>query len=229
MKLYVYGLTEPGGEAVPPDLAGIGNRPVRAERAGPLVAVVSELDDASDVHDKVRVDRDNALAHERVLDAVLERVTPLPFRFGTIVTPERLAEFVNANIQTLNQDLARVRGCVQMSVKFTVKTVTGTEAPPESSELGPGTRFLKEKQAGREPLRTAAEWMSQSLDGWIRDAGMEIRSTAPALATVAHLVEKSGVEGYRARVEELCAKRPDLSWLLSGPWPPYSFVRTGRS
>ena len=49
-------------------------------------------------------------------------------------------------------------------------------------------------------------------------------SDAPAGALVAHLVQASGADAYLARARELSHGHPPLRIVVTGPWPPYSFV-----
>jgi hypothetical protein len=37
-------------------------------------------------------------------------------------------------------------------------------------------------------------------------------------------VERGAVEAYRLRLKEARSERPELKFLVSGPWPPYSFA-----
>jgi len=47
---------------------------------------------------------------------------------------------------------------------------------------------------------------------------------AANLFAAAHLVERSTVQAYREKVSEAVKRRPELHFLVSGPWPPYSFA-----
>jgi hypothetical protein len=38
------------------------------------------------------------------------------------------------------------------------------------------------------------------------------------------LVERARIDAFRAAFAELRHARPEHAFLLSGPWPPYSFV-----
>ncbi len=66
----------------------------------------------------VPVTRENALSHAAVVRSVLDRTTPLPFRFGTIVTEQQLRSYISSRKPALETKLALVRGCVEMSVKI---------------------------------------------------------------------------------------------------------------
>ena len=80
MKLYVYCLAE-GIDVLREPARGISGVAVRVLKIENLSVLVSDLD-----ADSVRVTRENALAHAAVVRSVLDYSTPLPFRFGTVVS-----------------------------------------------------------------------------------------------------------------------------------------------
>jgi hypothetical protein len=113
MSLYVYCLgDEPRGEWFG-ELRGVGGARVGVVAFGRLAAVVSEFGGEG-----AEVSAENVRAHNRVNAAALARATPLPFRFGTVAAEHRLADYVSRNEASLLDALARVRGCVEMSVKI---------------------------------------------------------------------------------------------------------------
>jgi len=44
------------------------------------------------------------------------------------------------------------------------------------------------------------------------------------ILSAAHLVKRDKVGLYREKLAEMRQNRADLHFLLSGPWPPYSFA-----
>ena len=234
MSLYVYCL----GDDLPGDafegLAGVGGARVRLLRLGPLAAVVSDADG-----EPVAVTEENLLAHNRVNAAALALSTPLPFRFGTRVARERLAEYAASNEAALAGTLARVRGCVEMSVKLMEKAKgRGQQAEGKSEEgevpgaarVGRGTAFLLEKRRevlGEEEARRRAEelagWLASGVAGLAREAAVRVSPSEAIVVRAAHLVERGRVAEYRERLRALAAGRGGLRLLSSGPWPPYSF------
>lgn len=238
MSLYVYCLCEELSEAAFEGLAGVGGAPVRLLRLGRLSAVVSEAGEQA-----AAVTDENVLAHSRVNAAALARTTPLPFRFGTRAARERLAEYVSTNEAALAAALARVRGCVEMSVKLLERSRSESEAGSQKSEAGSrgpevqtveggrGTAFLLAKRreilGGEDASRRAEElkaWLAAGVAGLARETAARVRPAGAIALSAAHLVERARVPEYRARLRSLGAERRDLRLLTSGPWPPYSFA-----
>lgn len=233
MGLYVYCLGEGLSGAAFEGLAGVGRARVRVLELGRLSAVVSEAEGEA-----TAVSEENLLAHNRVNAAALAVTTPLPCRFGTRAAPERLAEYVSANEAALAAALARVRGCVEMSVKLmeksevnSRKSEVGTEAGVvDPGAAGAGTAFLLKKrrellgeEGARRRAEEAAAWLASSVGGLARETAARLSPPEAIFVRAAHLVERARVGEYRARLRALAAGREDLRLLTSGPWPPYSF------
>jgi hypothetical protein len=224
MKLYAYCLAEDLGavECLPP---GISGARVRLLSIADLTVLVSDSED-----DSVLVTRENALAHAAVVRSVLERTTPLPFRFGTLVTEQQLRSYITIRKPALESKLAHVRGCVEMSVKIIWDIPKDTEAK-QSEQPPDGTAFLAAKR--RQILgdeRTAAEaanlstWLQQQVRGLTRDEQTTVLPSEKLVLSAAHLVERAGIAVYREKIARARENRPDLHFLVSGPWPPYSFA-----
>lgn len=247
MKFYVYCLSdELTGESVE-GLTGVCGSAVRLHAFGGgasdggVFAVLSEFEG-----ERVPVTRENLLAHNRVNAHVLARVTPLPFRFGTLADESRLASYVAANEAALAEAFALVRGCVEMGVKVrldggakaganesagNVKEVEEVEVEEAGAAgVGRGTAFLLAKRReilGEEDLKSRAEEVAARLavcvDGVAREGEVRLSPKGPIVLRASHLVAREDVAEYRARVRDLGARLAGAQLLTSGPWPPYSF------
>jgi len=226
MKVYPYCFAA-GLERLNSPPLGVSGARVQLLKIEDIVAVVSFC--RAKV---VSVTQKNALAHSAVVRNVFKQTTPLPFRFGALVTEEDLRSFVKTHRQALKANLAHVRGCAEMNVR-----VSGPRpnAPPPfeyAQAVGPGTRFLveKRKEFRGEEWRTAQKaelsgWLAEKVGKLIRDEYINIVPAERAvLARVDHLVERGNVPEYRARMAAAIAERPETRFMVSGPWPPYSFA-----
>ncbi|HEX8501303.1 MAG TPA: GvpL/GvpF family gas vesicle protein [Pyrinomonadaceae bacterium] len=245
MSLYVYCLGEGLPAAAFDGVGGVGGAAARVLSVGRLSAVVSDAGG-----EPVAVTEENLSAHNRVNAAALAVSTPLPFRFGTLAAPERLAEYAASNEAALSAALARVRGHVEMSLKLMGQAegkrqeakVGGEDGgrdeaagPGEGAAVGRGTAFLLKKRRealGEEDARRRAEglagWLAAGVAGLARESAVRVSPAEAIAVRAAHLVERGRVAEYRERVRGLAAARPDLRLLTSGPWPPYSFSDLGR-
>jgi Gas vesicle synthesis protein GvpL/GvpF len=224
MKLYAYCLAE---DFDTPDHSppGIDEAPVKLLKIENLALLISETD-----LDAVPVTKENALAHAAVVRSILDQTTPLPFRFGTLVTEQQLSNYISARKPALEKKLAHVRGCVEMSVKI-IWEVPSRKSIANAGPQGAGTTFLAEKQreifGGEQRAKQAAEisdWLREGVSGLTRDEQVTVRPSERLLLSAAHLVERVNIEQYRAQLGEARKNRPELHFLVSGPWPPYSFA-----
>ena len=213
MKLYVYCLAE-NVELPAESVSGISGARVDVLRIEGFFVLASEFEG-----DKVPVTRDNALAHAAVVGSVLNATTPLPFRFGTLVTEQQLRSYVASHQQALQAKLANVRGAVEMSVKI----IWNMDQENFGDSEGPGARFLKEKQLRAARAKEVANWLRESIGAFVRDEQVSLGPTEKLIVSAAHLVERESVAAYRGQLAEARKTRPELHFLVSGPWPPYSF------
>jgi hypothetical protein len=225
MKLYAYCLAD-DIDVLDNPASGISGTPVRLLKTEGFSVLVSDLD-----ADVVQVTRENALAHAAVVRSILDRTTPLPFRFGTLMTEQQLVNYLFARKPALETKLAEVRGCVEMSVKIIRESAAHESERDENINQGAGTNFLAQKR--REILggeqsaaqaTTISTWLHDQISSLIRAEQVTLRPTEKLVLAVAHLVERAKVKKYRENMAEACQSRPDLHFLLSGPWPPYSFA-----
>lgn len=229
MNLYVYCLSEELTEAVLAGVRGLGGEPARLVTPAGLGAVVSPFEEAP-----APVTREHVLAHNRVNSQVLAATTPLPFRFGTLTDEARLASYLRERGAELRAALARVRGAVEMSVKlmWDASAPTPAESPADAGGAKGGTAFLLAKRRelrGEEDAQRRAEelaaWLERRTSDLARAAEARVRPAETLVVRAAHLVGRDQVAEYRERLRDLRAERPDLRFLTSGPWPPYSFTR----
>ena len=225
MKLYAYCLLE-DADVLEASLTGISGAAVRTLQIDEFAVLISDLE-----AEAVAVTRENALAHAAVVRSVLYRTTPLPCRFGTLVSEPQLRSYIAAHKPALQNRFEHVRGCVEMSVKIIRELSTGNKRVQALDEVTSGTRFLEEKR--RELLgeeTNAAEateisgWLRGQVEGWTRDEQVTVRPSEKLAVAAAHLVERHSIPQYKERVASARESRPDLHFLLSGPWPPYSFA-----
>ena len=220
MKLYAYCLTE-DSDALPETVQGIAGAAVQLLEIENLSLLVSEFSG-----DVVPVNRDNALAHAAVVRSVLDRTTPLPFRFATLATEDQLRSYVTARRDALLAKFALVRGRVEMNVKI-ISDREETQEVEEWVAERPGTSFLLQKREeilGSEAAKEVAGWLEGVVREYVRDKTFKTNVTSQLLLSAAHLVEREAVSQYRERLKAARVERPELKFLLSGPWPPYSFA-----
>ena len=224
MKLYVYCLAEKTDAPGAPSI-GISGAAINLIDVEGFSLLVSQFEGDS----APPVTRDNVLTHDAVVRSVFSETTPLPFRFGTVQTETQLRSYITTHKKALETKLAAVSGCVEMSVKI-ISNTTDLNTTAEPAEQGPGARFLKEKQ--RELLgserrmqeaREVAAWLEEQVGSFVRQEEISLCPTEKLIVAAAHLVVREQVTTYRDRLASARDLRPQLHFLMSGPWPPYTF------
>ena len=227
MKLYVYCLAEKPAvqfAALAAPVVGISGVNVEViEREG-FSLLVSRYEGESAL-----VTRENVITHDSVVRSVLSETTPLPFRFGSVVTEQQLASYIRTHREKLEMKLAQVRGCLEMSVKIIWDTEE-TKSGAARDDLGPGAAFLHQKQREilggehrAEKAKQVSSWLSEQVEGLVKQEEVSLCPTEKLIVAASHLVQREQVAEYREGMAEARKTRPELHFLVSGPWPPYTF------
>lgn len=144
-------------------------------------------------------------AHERLVEAVMRRVSILPAPYGLVFRGRRaLVHFLENQYLALDEALSYIDGHWEMRLLVT--------APGQ-----PGDR-TRAAVLGDRAMHVYAE-----LRRFAR-AAIPLHDDERIL-TAAFLVDRSAWIEFVQRSEDLAAAQPDLSFEVTGPWPPYDFVR----
>jgi len=188
----------------------------------------------------------NVIAHNRVINSVLRSTTPVPCRFGTVLSQRDLDVYVETNRPALNRLLEKFRGCLEMALRITssaqdrVNTLSDQVQPGLNSFVeesgGPGTQFLasRARRAVREKIadQRASEvlaWADSQFSPLVKDRVARLRPESALVADIAHLVSRRAIHDYRESFESARRQRADLRLSISGPWAPYSFAASDDS
>ncbi|HSE48860.1 MAG TPA: GvpL/GvpF family gas vesicle protein [Terriglobales bacterium] len=199
--LLLYGMTKSGTPA--PPFEGVGGEPLRSLDEQGITAWHSNAA-------PTRGAKEDVLAFHRVISALFQAATVIPFRMPTLLPGEpELRAWLAANAATILRELERLRGVVQMELHI---------AAPAPAAAGSGRAYLESRRdaqralaeraaAAREALADlAAEWRQRETRDGIRCFALVPRGRERDF--VSHL-DASG-------------RRDDLR--VTGPWPPAEFL-----
>jgi hypothetical protein len=224
---YTYAICAQADLALP-SITGIGDTELAFIEQADLAAVVSSLE-ASDVP----LTRANLLRHEAVIEALMAVQTVLPVRFGTVGSAERVRESLVRGTAVYREDLVRLAGKVEISLRVMRReTEPATLDPSARSKPTDGRSYLMARlsEAQREEReRAAVTERVHVLTAGLRDLAEAVDQTllptSQTLLKAAYLIDRTQLQAVRECIRQMRGAQRDLTFLATGPWPAYSFVR----
>ena len=188
--------------------------------------------------------RENALSHEHVNEVVMKEFTVLPMSFGTVFRTENdIREFLKGTYDALVEVLAKMEGKIEFGLKVNWdKDRVIAELEQENEEITrlkeeiasaqTTSNYFSKMQLGRvieSALQAKADGYVTEIYESLRDAAVASRSNKPIgdkmILNAAFLVERDKTRAFDEKISEIARKYENkLSFLYTGPWPPYNFV-----
>ncbi|HEX6908680.1 MAG TPA: GvpL/GvpF family gas vesicle protein [Terriglobales bacterium] len=237
---YVYGIIE-AKQPLSFGKMGIGGagEPVYTAHFQDIAAVVSKT--AVYIFDPTR---ENALAHEHVIETVMKTHTIIPMSFGTVFrTDDDIREVLKSIYSSLKDVLKQMTGKLEFGLKVTWdRDRIIEELQREHDEIHRFHQELTRKhlqstyfarmQLGRmidkALAELAANYVREIYDG-LRAVCVASRDNKPIgdkmIMNAAFLIQKAREAEFDAAVNKVAQKFGDrLNFKYTGPWPPYNFV-----
>ena len=236
MAWYAYGIVEQqaflnGARARRPfpipNLQGIGGAEVLGYPSGDFAVVVSDYVAAS-------LDQQAALDHAHVISECFKIATVLPFRFGTVFdSDEALRRAVRSNRRHFQESVNQLRGKSEMHLKLVVRDGTLQEAVVDQtlpSKVGiEYLTKLRERAALDRDRQSKAKTLSVQVHRLFNPLAEEVSckkvEKGGILIDIAHLIDSKSVEKYQNRYASASRQFKNVELAISGPWPPYHFLR----
>lgn len=220
---YIYCIA-PEGHEPRDDLRGLDDEPVRALSAAGFSVWSSPLPEAP-APSVPRIRR-----HDRVVRAsATNSTTPLPMRFGQwYPSRQRLERSLEENREAYGRTLRTLAGALEFGVRVIDPAVPASGERPAAESGREYLAALARERDRRDRIEARGEELREEIAAELRDLVRAERRTGPEAAReligLAHLVPREHFDAYRARLSEFRGGRPELRFLVTGPWPPYSFV-----
>ena len=234
--IYLYAITDRPERPIPAE-PGLEGAPLINLVCRDIAAVASHLTMV-----KVPPAEANLWRHEAVVEALMVDRTVLPARFGTVLTDEAAIQGTLAvHYAEFEADLKRVCGRVELGLRVLwddndnqpldanhKKRLNG-QRPAISGRAYLLSRLEEERQAQaqRQRAKALAKKLHTLLTQLATQSTWQVLVTPRLLLTAAYLVERERVTSFQRKVEALSTIFPELHFLCTGPWPPYSFVTAG--
>jgi Gas vesicle synthesis protein GvpL/GvpF len=221
--LRLYAVVRAGAAA--PAERGASGEPLRLVACSGVAAVVGKPADFS-------LSAEALQRHDDTVRRLALAIDPLlPARFGETAPDEAaLVRALAPRAAELAEALARVAGCVQMTLRvFGESAELPASAQPEALDeplAGPGTRYLLQRRLEAERARSLPEIaeLRAALAPLLRAERVERHAAGRLLATAYDLVARGDAPRYAELVRSAAARTDGPRVALSGPWPPYAFA-----
>jgi hypothetical protein len=183
-----------------------------------------------------------AVAHEAVVESFIDQRAVLPMKLFTIFTSDdRAIEQIRGDRRRVDAMVKRVAKHVEWGIRVTLDR-SSVRPPKTDVTLGSkrsGAGYLSQKKAQRDAAVELAEHAHQTvaelydrLETRSRLARRRLASELPAqggplLLDAAFLVPRARATGFRALVMREARRLGRFGYhvTMSGPWPPYTFVK----
>ncbi|MDQ3856223.1 MAG: GvpL/GvpF family gas vesicle protein [Chloroflexota bacterium] len=242
---YVYGVVpslsfNDGDQPISAPAVGDPSAPVRTVVYEDLAAVVSDFPGG-----RCDINRENLLAHQRVLEEVTQRSDVLPVSFGTVAASDADVrdKLLRRGLEDLRAHLEYLRGRVELELKVLWnRDALFAEIAAEHDDI----RALRDALAGRPPdsayherIRLGELTAAAIGDKSEAEAGAILDALEPLavdtvlnrnlsdmmVLNVSFLVERALQDEFDARVQQIgIAQEGRLTFQYVGPLPAYNFV-----
>ena len=189
--------------------------------------------------------RENVLAHVHVNEVTIEQgFTPVPMSFGTLFKTEKdIVEFLEDTYDALRDVLVKMKDKLEFGLRV---NWAREEVLAEIERDDEGIRRLKEEISKSQQSSTyfarmqlgrmVEQALADKSDAYVRDIYEHLREAAIAsrsnkpigdkmIMNAAFLVEREKTKTFDDQISEIAKKYENkLSFLYTGPWPPYNFV-----
>jgi len=211
--LHLYALTQHPARL--PEVRGLADAALSAAEVDGIDAVLSQT--AGNIGEATE---EAILAHARVVEelaALNDGVLPARLD-GAYENEAALVAAVRRRAPQLAEALERVRGCTEMGVRVLQEPKHGSAQAESGSKYMRG-RLEEIRHAGR-----VASDVDEAVQVFVRGSTKRVLASQQLVVSVAYLLPRSEVDSFRSAVETAEQAWPDLTFVCTGPWPPYSFV-----
>jgi glycosyltransferase involved in cell wall biosynthesis len=143
--------------------------------------------------------------HSQAIERVMRRCTIVPAPYGIVFRdPDQVKEFLDDQHVALEEALSFLEGAFEMRLH-----IHPSGHRPGVSEREQADRAARFYTALRRRARAA----------------LPLPKTSESILSAAFLVDRAGWVAFVEHADELDADHPEYRFDLTGPWPPYDFVR----
>ena len=168
-------------------------------------------------YSRVTLDRKELQEYTRVLEEVQATTAVLPAPPGTVFkSRENLLRWLELHYFTLTQTMSAIEGHAQ--ARLTVTKTVGVDPSDVTKE--------EAKESAKQLVATASQSMRVLRGQAAATITLPVPDDEPiVIAQASFLVEIDRWQQFADMVEKEDQRQTALDFTLSGPWPPYDFVK----
>jgi len=222
-------------------MKGISGANLYAVSFDEISAVVSDIKRADFITDKK-----NAIEYARVIENMAQQFTLLPMRFGSIMnSTEIISNMLEKNYSGFQKNLQKVENKSEFGLKIfcdigklkaelNLKSEESSETsqkPVTENKNSVFKEYINQKlKAHRleETLMGYIDSVIAEFNGFLIELNAEKKikkmTTATTIIDAVFLIDKDKKAELVRAIEDMQGKYSELNFILTGPWPPYSFV-----
>jgi hypothetical protein len=248
MEVLIYTILWVKDDSERPDsllkrLKGISGEGLYPIAFNNITAVVSDIDKRSIV-----ADSSSALVFARLIEDLWKQFTLLPMRFGSVVeSADAVRKMLERNVYGIQTNLQSVENKLEFGLKVFCDPeklkaelieksridVSHTFNPVNETNVSVFRDYVNKKlEAHRleELLLSHVDSVIANFTGHCDRLNVVCKTrkmlSETTIIDAVFLLEKSRKEPLIHYLEELKTQYPGLNFVLTGPWPPYSFVES---
>ena len=227
-------------DATPPSIVSVARSlwlvgaevPLDTYGAEPLESALRKIDWVGQI----------AVAHEAVVEhlARQRRVTVIPMKLFTMFSStERAVEDMRSHQKDLRAIAKRIAGCEEWGVRMSA-TRRPSAPGPVVLRGASGAAFLAAKKRARDSVRESAlalAAVAEDTFSCLSSASRDVRrrddapeGATPPLLDAAFLIPTTERASFKTAVRQLAreARVKGAELTVTGPWPAYNFIQSGR-
>lgn len=225
MGFYGYCVV-PRSHPVPAGLVGIGRCPVSSREVAGMAVWHSDIERPEPGVEAIK-------AHNQVVEAaVTDAVTPVPLRFGQwAAETEPFDRVISEKANWYEERLAKFAGGLEFGIRVASPERQAPARDVRAIPAESGVEYMRRLQDRAKATAAAQgesvrirERITEVMRAVVREELFEDARTPHGIVTVAHLVSREDFDEYHERASTLRDAFPELRFLVSGPWVPYSFA-----
>jgi hypothetical protein len=221
------------------EIKGIDGSELAAFSHNGLTTVLGETN-----RGKVVADTENALAYAKVIDELFRYDAVLPVRYGTLIDSDVAVVTLLEKYGTIfKQNLQRLANKEEFSLKILWDYENGSSKIRQQMEaagvnaqpLFSGSSATKEYLLQKVKAHRFENALIVHAEQLIGEISLLVELFSPVhhfkkmvsktmILEGVFLLEKGQKEGFSQAFGQLKNQHEDLRFLLTGPWPPYSFI-----